>query len=468
MNMESLAIVRALRNNLGSRKMGQSRSRFYVSLYIIIPVIIAGLTVLSAMVSFSLAEYFMNYKSGQTTPINTWIFLIAAISFACGLAIVRMLLSPMKKFLKEAEKLPAISAHVKDKKSGAGSGGDELVHYAHVFKKITDVLNKVDARQLFPKIAGESLGMRGVLKQIMKVAPTDSTVLILGESGTGKELIASSIFEQSNRSDQPFVKLNCAAMPEELLESELFGHEKGAFTGAVSRKSGKFEVAQGGTIFLDEIGDMPLNLQAKILRVLQEREFDRVGGTRPIKVDVRFIAATNKNLEIMVKEGKFREDLYFRLNVFTILLPPLNERKEDIPLIAEKFLMETQNDVHLSSESLQLLMGYSWPGNIRELQNTIERAAVMTDTGKIETEHLPQNITRGFTGMTYPQAGGDQKPLSIDDQMKAIEKGMIVEALRRTEGIQNKAADMLGINQRSLWHRVKKYNINVKEIKNGK
>ncbi|MCP3950608.1 MAG: sigma-54-dependent Fis family transcriptional regulator, partial [Desulfobacterales bacterium] len=363
----------------------------------------------------------------------------------------------MKKFLKEAEKLPALSAHVGDVESSRDSRGDELVHYSNVFKRITDVLNKVDARQLFPRIIGESVAMRGVLKQIMKVAPTDSTALILGESGTGKELIATSIFEHSKRSEKPFVKINCAAMPEELLESELFGHEKGAFTGAVSRKSGKFEVAHGGTIFLDEIGDMPLNLQAKILRVLQEREFDRVGGTKPIKVDVRFIAATNKNLENMVQEGRFREDLYFRLNVFTVVLPPLNERKEDIPLIVERFLMDSPNKLGVNSAALQLLIGYSWPGNIRELQNTIERAAVMTDSGEIESQHLPESITRGFSGgtLTLREEGGNTA--SIDDQIKEIEKGMIIEALRKTNGIQIKAAEFLGINQRSLWHRVKKY-----------
>jgi len=255
-----------------------------------------------------------------------------------------------------------------------------------------------------------------------------------------------------------------------LLESELYGHEKGAFTGAVSRKSGKFEVANRGTIFLDEIGDMPLNLQAKILRVLQEREFDRVGGTKPIKVDVRFIAATNKNLEVMVKEGRFREDLYFRLNVFTIFLPPLKERKEDIPLMVERFLIDSPSSTKLgvNSAALQLLIGYGWPGNIRELQNTVERAAVMTESGEIETQHLPDNISRGYSGglISQPAEEGGLGA-SIDDQIKEIERGMIIEALKKTNGVQIKAAELLGINQRSLWHRVKKYAIDVKEIKNS-
>ncbi len=447
--------------------MALSRSRFYISLYIIIPVIVAGLSIISALVSFRITEYLINNDLGLSTPINVWIFSIAVLSYVCGITIVYIFLNPMKKFLKEAEKLPALSAHVKKDEQSGGRRGDEFVHYTNVFKRITDVLNKVDARQLFPKIVGESLAMRGVLKQIMKVAPTDSTALILGESGTGKELIATSIFEHSKRFAKPFVKINCAAMPEELLESELFGHEKGAFTGAVVQKSGKFEVAHRGTIFLDEIGDMPLNLQAKILRVLQEREFDRVGGTKPLKVDVRFIAATNQNLENMVKEGRFREDLYFRLNVFTIFLPPLKERKEDIPLIVERFLMDLPTRMEINSAALQLLIGYGWPGNIRELQNTVERAAVMTDSGEIETQHLPENITRGFTGGIITQLKKEGRPASIDEHIKEIEKGMIIEALRKTNGVQIKAAEMLGINQRSLWHRVKKHAIDVKEIKNS-
>ena len=446
--------------------MALTKSRYYVSLYIIIPVIVAGLSIISALVSFRITEYLIKHDLGLSTPINVWIFAIAGLSYVCGIVIVYMLLSPMKKFLKEAEKLPALSA-VKDDAEVQDRQGDELVHYTTVFKKITDVLNKVDSRQLFPNIVGESVAIRGVLKQIIKVAPTNSTALILGESGTGKELIATSIFEHSKRSDKPFVKINCAAMPEELLESELFGHEKGAFTGAVSRKSGKFEVANKGTIFLDEIGDMPLKLQSKILRVLQEKEFDRVGGTKPINVDVRFIAATNKNLENMVKEGRFREDLYFRLNVFTVFLPPLKERKEDIPLIVERFLKDAPTKLGVNSAALQLLIGYNWPGNIRELQNTIERATVMTDSGEIETQHLPDRVNMGFTGGILKPSEEGGNSASIDEQIKEIEKGIIIEALKKTNGVQIKAAEMLGINQRSLWHRVKKYAIDVKEIKSS-
>jgi transcriptional regulator with GAF, ATPase, and Fis domain len=311
---------------------GKQRAQFYVSLYVIVPVIFSGLTIISGIVAYQLTAVFIRQGVAYGTHINLWVASIGAVSFLCGIIVVHVMLKPMQAFIREAKKVPALSAHVGNSSESVETG-DELQRYTTMFKRVTDVLSKVDARQLFPEIIGESVPMRGVLSQIIKVAPTDSTVLILGESGTGKELVATSIYQQSKRTDKPFVKLNCAAMPEELLESELFGHEKGAFTGAVTRKIGKFEIANGGTIFLDEIGDMPLNLQAKILRVLQEREFDRVGGTKPIKVDVRFIAATNQDLEEMVKTGRFREDLFFRLNVISLQLPPLRERKEDIPCL---------------------------------------------------------------------------------------------------------------------------------------
>ena len=225
-----------------------------------------------------------------------------------------------------------------------------------MFDQIATVLSKVEAQEFFPGIVGHSRIMREIFAQVMKVAPTDSTVLIMGESGTGKELVASGVYEHSLRRGRPFVKINCVAIPESLLESELFGHEKGAFTGATSQKIGKFEVANGGTLFLDEIGDMTLATQAKILRVLQEKEFERVGGTATIKVDVRFVIATNKNLAEMVKQGLFREDLYYRINVFSIYLPPLRERKEDIPQLIEYFLDKRHKPIKLPPRPLRLLL----------------------------------------------------------------------------------------------------------------
>lgn len=431
------------------------RQRYYISLYIIIPVIFAGLSILSVIVSFRITQYYMKETVNLTQPILLWTMIISTIAFLCGLIVVRLFLKPVQVFVEKAQKTPVISARtaVEEKETK----GDEIQRFTRVFKQVTDVLSKVDAKQLFPGIVGESVAMRGVLSQIMKVAPTDSTVLILGESGTGKELVATSIYQHSLRKDKEFVKINCVAIPEELLESELFGYEKGAFTGAVSSKPGKFEIADGGTIFLDEIGDMPLRLQAKLLRVIQEREFDRVGGRKPIKVDVRFIAASNKNLEKLVAEGLFREDLYYRLNVITLHLPSLHERKEDIPLLVDHFLKTVPKPAKIYSLPLQILMDYSWPGNIRELQNIIERAAVMSDDGVIEAHHLPANVTKEnfFDVSTDPEA------LSIDDQLRAIEKRMIVEALKKTEGVQVKAAEILGISPRSMMHKVKKHSIDV-------
>ena len=327
------------------------------------------------------------------------------------------------------------------------------------------MLSRIDARHFFPDIIGESMAMRGLLGLIKKVSPTDSTVLLLGESGTGKELVASSIHDNSERKGQAFIKLNCAAIPEELLESELFGHEKGAFTGATKFKPGKFDMANGGTLFLDEIGDMPYNLQAKVLRILQEQEFYRVGGSRTIKVDVRIIASTNKNLEKMVRQGTFREDLFYRLNVFTLHLPPLRERKEDIPLLVDYLLQNSPKKVAISSLAMQMLVAFSWPGNIRELKNTIESASVIAENGTIEPAQLPAKITGAFAE-TGEASVKIPTRVSLDERLKDIEKSMIIDALKKTGGVQVRATELLGINQRSLWHRIKKYNIDVKSIKN--
>jgi len=442
----------------------QKHPRYHISLYIIIPFIYAGFTILAAIVSYSLTRYDLVYGVHFKHPVFLATALIGFFASVAGFALVRIMLKPIEQFVEKAKKLPPISsAHNKKNKDRSL---DQIEQYTNVFNQVTSVLSRMDARHFFPKIIGESFAMRSLLSLIMKVAPTDSTVLILGESGTGKELVATSIHEQNLRKDKPFIKLNCATIPEELLESELFGHEKGAFTGATSFKRGKFDMANNGTIFLDEIGDMPFSLQAKILRVIQEREFYRVGGTSTIKVDVRFIASTNQNLDQMVKEGKFREDLFYRLNVFSLHMPPLRERKEDIPLLVDHFLEKSSKPVEISSTSLQMLMANSWPGNIRELQNTIERASVICDGEFIEPEHLPPSITGAFA------ANGENLPhfpanAPLDQKLGEIEKMMIIEALRKTGGVQIRAVELLGINQRSLWHRVKKHNIDVKNIKNS-
>ena len=330
-----------------------------------------------------------------------------------------------------------------------------------VLDQVTTILGKFESREAFPYIIGQSRALRSIFGQIMKVAPTDTTILLSGESGTGKELIATAIYEQSLRKGKPFVKINCVAIPEGLLESELFGHEKGAFTGAATQKKGKFELADGGTVFLDEIGDMPLTTQAKILRALQAKEFERVGGTHPISVDIRLIAATNKNLQYMVTMGTFREDLFYRLNVFSIHLPPLRERREDIPLLIDHFLKPSGKVTEVSPQAMRLLLKYHWPGNIRELENVIERAVVIAEE-IIEPVHLPSFL---MSDIITSNDGEIERETALDARLHEIEKTMIIEAMARAGGVQVRAAELLGINERSLWHRIKKYHIDVTPFK---
>ena len=438
--------------------------RYHISLYVIVPAIFAGIAFLSALLTFLVAQHYHRLGQDGSLQVHLWALLFALISFFCGLVVTRLLLMPVKRFMQRAKDIPVISRPEDEKYRRKQV--DEIKHFKNVFERVEDVLTKLDARQLFPEIIGDSRVMRGLLRRVQMVAPTDSTALILGESGTGKELVASSIHQNSRRKQNPFIKINCVAIPPDLLESELFGHEKGSFTGATARKPGKFELAHGGTIFLDEIGDMPLGLQAKILRVIQEKEFDRVGGTRTVQVDVRLICATNKDLLHMVKEGTFREDLYYRINVFALQLPALRERKEDIPLLVDDYLARTIPEIGISSSALQMMIGYDWPGNVRELQNTVERAAVLSQGQEIAITHLPENITRMFNHPLIKNE--DEKALSIDDKLKKIEKGIIIDALKKTNGIQIRAAELMGINQRSLWHRIKKYQIDAAAFKSDK
>jgi len=426
----------------------------------LIPLIFGGLNFLSLTIMYSIiSQSPFKIGVGPASQALLWEIFAATLSASVALFFTWILLRPMTKFIQKAESLPLFP---KSSSEDEMKTRDALEHFTQIFDQITTILSKVEAKELFPGIIGQSKIMRSIFTQILKVAPTDSTVLILGESGTGKELVAMSLYEHSRRRGEPFVKLNCVAIPENLLESELFGHEKGAFTGAASQKTGKFEIADGGIIFLDEIGDMPMATQAKLLRVLQEKEFERVGGNRTIKVDVRFIVATNKNLPEMVKQGQFREDLYYRINVFSISLPPLRERKEDIPYLVDHFLEKSEKPVQVSPQALQMITGYSWPGNIRELQNTIERAAILTETGVIEPAHLPAHLTGVMAGR---QENGKTDSLGIDERISEIEKGMIIEALIRTGGVQVRAAEILGINQRSLWHRIKKHGIDADSLK---
>jgi len=308
-------------------------------------------------------------------------------------------------------------------------------------------------------IIGQSDRMQEVFEAIHRVAPSRANVLLLGESGTGKELVSKAIHYMSPRSKGPFIKFNCASIPEGLLESEFFGHERGAFTGAMTMRKGRFELADGGTIFLDEIGDLPVALQPKILRVLQEKEFERVGGEKTIKVDIRLIAATSKNLEELVRSGKFREDLFYRLNVVPILMPPLVERRHDIPLLVDFFLRrfneENAKSVAISPNVLDILLNYEWPGNVRELENTIERIVVMSRSTAIAESELPISIRNQTMKARYGVQVRDALPSAIED----IEKTKILDALKRTGWVQVRAARLLGLSCRQIGYKIKKYNI---------
>ena len=310
------------------------------------------------------------------------------------------------------------------------------------------------------EIVGTSPAMQRVFEDIRKVAPTDSTVLIEGESGTGKELVARAIHAQSPRQGSAFVAAHCAAYAEGVLESELFGHEKGSFTGAVARKMGRLELADEGTLFLDEIGDISPAIQVKLLRVLQEREFERVGGTQTLSFGSRIIAATNQDLHAAIGEGRFREDLFYRLNVFSIVLPPLRERREDIPALVETFCRQQARQLNrpatgLSQRALEVMVAYDWPGNVRELQNVIERAAILSDRGEIDVEHLPVGMDAGRPAhVALPEEDVD-----FDAEMENFERRLILHAYERSERVKARTAKMLGIDRNRLRYKLKKFGI---------
>jgi Nif-specific regulatory protein len=315
----------------------------------------------------------------------------------------------------------------------------------------------------FSHIIGNSGPMRQVYEQVTQVAATNTTVLIRGESGTGKELIAHALHYNSPRSAKPFVKVSCAALPDSLIESELFGYEKGAFTGAQARKKGRFELAEGGTLFLDEVGDLPLTTQVKLLRAIQEREFERLGGLEPVKVDVRLITATNKDLEKAIAAGAFREDLHYRLNVFAIFVPPLRQRKPDVLLLADHFL-EKYSAEHrkpikrISTPAIDMLMAYHWPGNVRELQNIIERAVLVCDANVIHGHHLPPTLQTA-------EASGTVTDLSLEESVDAYEKDLILDALKTSRGNRTKAARLLHSTERIISYKVRKHRIDCRRFR---
>ena len=327
----------------------------------------------------------------------------------------------------------------------------------------THLRQELRERYGFANLVGSSGPLRQIFEQVTQVAGTSTTVLIRGESGTGKELIAHAIHYSSLRAKKPFVKVSCAALPDSLIESELFGYEKGAFTGAEARKKGRFELADGGTLFLDEIGDINLATQVKLLRVLQEREFERVGGTETIKSNVRLVAATNKDLEKAIADGTFREDLYYRLNVFTIFIPPLRERKSDLLLLVdhflEKFAREHSRSIkRISTPAIDMLASYHWPGNVRELENTLERAVLMCDGEVIHGHHLPPSLQTA-------EASGTVTRVALGDAVSAYEKDLIQDALKTTRGNRAKAARLLDTTERIINYKVRRYGIDARRFR---
>ena len=317
---------------------------------------------------------------------------------------------------------------------------------------------ELDSRHNYGDIIGRSACLQGVLDTISRVAPTRSTVLVTGESGTGKELAARAIHNRSKRKDGPFVRVNLAALSPTIIESELFGHEKGSFTGAVSQKLGRFELAHNGSLFLDEIGDLPPEIQIKLLRVLQEQEFERVGGSQTVKVDVRMIAATNQDLYALVDDGRFREDLFYRINVFPLHVPPLRDRREDIPELARHFLSRFEGTVGKSFEgwspgALEVLVSHDWPGNVRELENAIERAMIVADEAKIAADDL------AFLGRRTGEGAADEGTPSLPRMLESLERQQLTDAMDKHDGSVSRVARELGLNRTTVYYRLKKYGL---------
>jgi DNA-binding NtrC family response regulator len=325
--------------------------------------------------------------------------------------------------------------------------------------------HQLKTKYRFENLVGTSPGMHRVFQLIEKVADAESTVLILGESGTGKELVARAIHFNSHRAEKPLVPVNCGAIPESLLESELFGHERGAFTGAARTRMGRFELANGGTIFLDEVGDMSPALQVKLLRVLQEQNFERLGGTKSVRVDVRIIAATNRNLEEAVARGEFREDLYYRLSVIPLNLPPLRDRKDDVPLLLQHFMeqfnrMRDRKLQGISPRALHILVDYQWPGNVRELENLVDRVVVLKGHGVIEPEDLPEKMRTACTPSS-PVTTTDipDEGFCLDIAVREFERELIARALLKADGVKNRAAQLLGIKRTTLIEKLKRHSV---------
>ncbi|MEL1134689.1 sigma-54 dependent transcriptional regulator [Desulfitobacterium sp. THU1] len=418
-----------------------------------------GQTALDAILSERPDLVLLDFKMSKVNGIEV---LREITSFTPQLIVIMMTAHGNTAIAVEAMKLGAYDYIMKP------FDIDELLLTVEKAFELRDLRQQVNSpkqevmeQQGWEQMVGQSAPMRSVLNLVKRVAPTSATVLLQGESGTGKELVAHAIYSLSSRWEGPLIRVNCAALPESLMESELFGHEKGAFTGAHARKAGRFELADGGTLFLDEIGELSLGVQAKLLRVLQERTFERVGGVKTLKVDVRIIAATNKDLLEEIKDGRFREDLFYRLSVFPINLPPLRERIEDIPLLAQHFLEKLSlngETKRFREEVIERFKHYDWPGNVRELQNIIERMVILCPYQEIGVEWIPDLFMKGTQGkgaqaFTLPSEG-----ISLEE----LEKTLLEQALERADGNQTHAAQLLGLSRHAYLYRLEKYGIDRK------
>ena len=444
--------------------MANKEQRYRFSRIAVVPVIFAGMAFIAVLITPLLAHHYQQLFGQDVRPmILLWATLCALSIFLCSLLAVRRLLKPTRKFLQRIGRLPVMTW------SDDGFQGRKKTdegHIENVLERIEDVLARMEARHLFPEIIGESRIMRELLGGVQKAAGTETVILLTGERGTGKGLAAASIHINSHRRQYPFIKLQCTGITPELLEIELCGDPMDRSNAGSNRSPGIIEQARSGTVFIDEIGELPLRLQAVILQVIMNKELGPGNGGDTVSADVRIIAATAKNLEQMVYEGTFREDLYDKIKLFSLHLPPLRNRRADIPLLVEDFLVRTAPRSKMSPQALQTLIGHSWPGNVRELFETVESALVMSQGRDIAPAHLPETVA---WSIEEPNVGAKaDKTISIDDKLQEIEKGMIINALKKTDGIQVRAAELMGINQRSLWHRIKKYQIDPAAYKSEK
>lgn len=425
-----------------------------LNLYFLIPLISGLLGFLSVIIgSFFPKDCAYLYLTG---------IIFGFFSGGFSFYILKLLLEPAEKLAQKFQ----INTNDKKDKIKKNYEKDQLKEIKKTFVYLEKILESDEKNKYFPDIITNSNLMKAELKKALQAAPTNASVLITGESGTGKELICDAIVSNSKRKNNPLIKINCSAIPENLVESELFGYSKGAFTGADSNKKGKFFLANNGTIFLDEIGDMPLDVQAKLLRVLENQEINPLGTEKTIKINVRVIAAANISPETLIKEKKLREDLFYRLSVIMINLPPLRQRKEDIKDLTNYFIKNHTDSPSISKSALELLKNYDWPGNIRELKNIIERAGIYSGKKEISPENLPSEIG----GIKSIELGKNfdsntKENQNLDQTLSQIEISIIEKALENNLGIQSKAAIELGITQRSLWNRIKKFSIDVEEFK---